>query len=67
MEKIPHYLIDILSPDKQFSVADFIKEADKACIDSYKKNLIPIISGGTAFYFKHFLYGLSQARLLIWK
>ncbi|MBK5201491.1 MAG: tRNA (adenosine(37)-N6)-dimethylallyltransferase MiaA [Spirochaetaceae bacterium] len=61
MEKIPHYLINILPPTKQFSVADFIKKADEACEDIYSKGRIPIISGGTAFYFKHFLYGLSEA------
>lgn len=61
MEKIPHYLIDILPPTEQFSVADFIKKADEACEDIYSKGRIPIISGGTAFYFKHFLYGLSEA------
>ncbi len=61
MEKIPHYLIDILPPSQQFSVADFIKRADEACQDIYSKGRIPIISGGTAFYFKHFLYGLSDA------
>lgn len=61
MEKIPHYLIDILPPTQQFSVADFIKMADEACEEIYSKGRIPIISGGTAFYFKHFLYGLSEA------
>ncbi|MGH4036690.1 MAG: tRNA (adenosine(37)-N6)-dimethylallyltransferase MiaA [Sphaerochaeta sp.] len=61
MKKVPHYLIDILPPTEQFTVADFIKKADEAIVDIYNKGRIPIISGGTAFYFKHFLYGLSEA------
>ncbi len=61
MKKVPHYLIDILPPTEQFTVADFIKNADEAIVDIYNKGRIPIISGGTAFYFKHFLYGLSEA------
>lgn len=61
MEKVPHYIIDILPPTKQFSVADFIEKADEAILDIRSKGRIPIISGGTAFYFKHFLYGLSSA------
>lgn len=61
IDKIPHYLVDIIPPTEQFTVADFIERADAACIDSYNKGLTPIISGGTAFYFKHFLYGLSEA------
>lgn len=60
-DKIDHYLIDILDPTEQFSVAKFIEEADKAVVKIHSQNKIPIISGGTAFYFKHFLYGLSNA------
>ena len=60
-EKFPHFLIDIRKPEETFSVADFITEAEKAICISLKKNLAPIISGGTAFYYKHFLYGLSKA------
>ncbi len=58
---IPHYLIDIKDPWEQFSVGDFITYADQACQDICKEGKIPVISGGTAYYFKHFLYGLSEA------
>jgi len=61
LNKIDHYLIDILNPIEQFSVAKFIEEADQAVKEIHENNKIPIISGGTAFYFKHFLYGLSNA------
>jgi tRNA dimethylallyltransferase len=61
MKKVPHYIIDILPPTQQFTVADFIEKADEAILDIRSKGRIPIISGGTAFYFKHFLYGLSNA------
>lgn len=59
--RIPHHLIDILDPWENYNVADFIRLADIACEDIRSRNRIPVISGGTAFYFKHFLYGLSQA------
>ncbi len=58
---IEHHLIDIRDPWQQFSVGDFIEEADKACSLIHEQGKIPVISGGTAYYFKHFLYGLSQA------
>ena len=60
-EKIPHYLIDIFDPWEQFSVGEFIELADKACEEIRSLGRIPILSGGTAYYFKHFLYGLSEA------
>ncbi len=56
-----HHLIDILEPDEAFNVASFIRLADEACRDILSRGLTPVLSGGTAYYFKHFLYGLSEA------
>jgi len=60
-EKIPHHLIDILDPWETWNVADFIRLADNACREIWGRGRIPVVSGGTAFYFKHFMYGLSDA------
>ncbi len=60
-EHIAHYLIDIKDPWQQFSVGQFIENADLACEAIHQQGKIPVISGGTAYYFKHFLYGLSEA------
>ena len=61
MSKYPHYLIDIRSPFENFNVSDFIKCADEAVDDCLSKGRIPVVSGGSAYYFKHFVYGLSDA------
>lgn len=61
LSKIPHHLIDILEPWEKFNVADFIRLADDACSEIRSRGNIPVISGGTAFYFKNYLYGLSEA------
>ena len=47
---IPHYLLDIVSPKKQFTVVDFKKMAEKKINEILKRNKIPIICGGTGFY-----------------
>ena len=60
-DRIPHHLIDILDPWENYNVADFIRLADHACTGIWDRQKTPVISGGTAFYFKHFLYGLSDA------
>ena len=60
-DSIPHHLIDILDPWETYNVADFIRLADEACRGIWERGRIPVVSGGTAFYFKHFMYGLSQA------
>ncbi len=61
LKRIPHHLIDILDPWESYNVADFIRLADAACKDIWSRGKTPVISGGTAFYFKHFMYGLSSA------
>lgn len=50
MKNVPHYLLDIISPKKIFSVSDFKKLADKNIKEIFNKNKVPIICGGTGFY-----------------
>jgi tRNA dimethylallyltransferase len=61
LHRIPHHLIDIREPWEQFSVGDFVKLADVACSKIVANGNIPIICGGTAYYFKHFYFGLPHA------
>ncbi len=61
LSRVPHYLIDILDPWESFSVGQFVHLADEAVTDIREAGRIPVISGGTAFYFKHFLYGLPES------
>ncbi len=57
-QELPHHLIDIASPDAQFSVADFVKLADDAAKDIYSRGKLPVVAGGTGFYIRSFLLGL---------
>lgn len=50
MQGIPHYLLDVVSPSRIFSVSDFQKRAFKKIDEIIKKSKIPIICGGTGFY-----------------
>ena len=50
-EGIPHYLIDIVDPRKNFfSVSDFLIQAKKALKEITKNKQLPIICGGTGLY-----------------
>ncbi len=50
-EGIPHYLIDIVDPKKDFfSVSDFLSQAKKALKKIEKNKQLPIICGGTGLY-----------------
>ncbi|MES2224411.1 MAG: tRNA (adenosine(37)-N6)-dimethylallyltransferase MiaA [Patescibacteria group bacterium] len=50
MRGISHHLLDIASPKRTFSVAQYKKLADKAIASIIKRNKVPIIVGGTGFY-----------------
>ena len=50
MRGIPHHLLDVSSPKKVFSVAQYKKLADKVISDILKRNKLPILCGGTGFY-----------------
>ena len=47
---IPHHLLDVASPKKQFSVSGYKKLADKAIEEIISRGRLPIICGGTGLY-----------------
>lgn len=55
--RIPHHLIDIRYIQESFNVVDFYFEA-RQCIDSIlARGRVPIVVGGSGFYFRALLYG----------
>ena len=53
---IRHYLLDVCSPQKIFTVIEYQKLAQKAIKNILKQNKIPIICGGTGFYIDATIY-----------
>ena len=47
---VPHYLLDVASPKRRFSVAQYKNLAQKAIEKILAKGKLPIICGGTGFY-----------------
>ncbi len=58
--QIPHHLINLLTPEVQFNVSDFVDLADSACVEIYSKGKLPVVAGGTGFYIRNFLYGVAK-------
>ena len=48
--KIPHHLLDVVSPDKPFSLAQYQRLAILAIDDILRRRKVPIICGGTGLY-----------------
>jgi len=49
---IPHYMIDIIDPDKQYSVALFREDAEKHILDIVSRGKVPVMVGGTGLYIR---------------
>jgi len=45
-----HHLIDVVSPDQTFTLADFQKIAQRTIADIFKRHKLPILVGGTGLY-----------------
>jgi len=58
MQGVPHYLLDITSPKRKFTVVQYKKIAQKTIKKILGKGKIPIICGGTAFYIFALIDGL---------
>ena len=58
MKNIPHYLLDVASPSRTFSVAHYKKHADNAIKTILKNKKTPIICGGTGFYIDAVVFDL---------
>lgn len=54
---IRHHLLDVASPKRTFTVAQYQKLAQKAIKQILKRGKIPIICGGTGLYIDSVVYG----------
>ncbi len=54
-----HHLIDFVSPETRYSVADFKKDADKTIKEILAKGKTPILVGGTGLYINSLIYNIE--------
>jgi len=58
-EGIKHYLIDIISPNKRYTVSNFKKDSKNAIKEILNKGKTPIIVGGTGLYVDSLIYEIE--------
>ena len=63
MQGIKHYLIDIVSPNERYSVADYKKDAKKAIKEIINHGKIPIVVGGTGLYLDSLIYEIEYQNI----
>lgn len=54
----PHHLIDIREPQENYSAGDFVVDATRLIREISTRGHLPILAGGTHFYFDALLSGL---------
>ncbi|MFG0274156.1 MAG: tRNA (adenosine(37)-N6)-dimethylallyltransferase MiaA [Phycisphaerales bacterium] len=57
---VPHHAIDIVEPDRPFTVADWLARAEGAIADIRARGGTPVVVGGTHLYIKALLEGLFE-------
>ncbi len=55
---IPHHLIDIADPTEVYTAAQFAKDAARVIRDIHGRGKLPILVGGTGFYYRALVRGL---------
>ncbi len=60
MRGIPHHLIDIREPNEKYSAGDFVRDARRLIHEIAARDRLPILVGGTHFYFDALLHGLPM-------
>ena len=59
MQGIKHYLLDFVSPEERYSVAQYKQDAKVAIKEIIKKGKTPIIVGGTGLYVDSLIYEIE--------
>ncbi|KAJ3168066.1 hypothetical protein HDU87_001267 [Geranomyces variabilis] len=53
---VPHHLLDFVHPSKEYSVADFERDALRTISEIHARGRIPILVGGTNYYVQAVLF-----------
>lgn len=54
-----HHMVNIVEPNEEFSVQQFVDRAEKIIDNLFESNKLPIIVGGTGLYIKSLIYPYS--------
>jgi tRNA dimethylallyltransferase len=55
---IPHHLIDVVDPTDEYTAAQFARDAAQAVRDIHARGRLPLVVGGTGFYYRALTRGL---------
>ncbi len=56
---VVHHMLDLVEPDKSFTVVDFKLQAEQAMADVWNRDKLPIVVGGSGLYIDAVLFDYS--------
>lgn len=60
LAEVPHHLVDIVEPEKIFTLAQWLELAERAIGEIRGRGHVPIVVGGTHLYIKSLMDGLFE-------
>lgn len=63
MQGIKHHLIDVVSPEEEFTVANFADKAAEVMRNLFEQGKIPVVAGGTGLYFRILLENYDMPKV----
>ena len=60
LAQFPHHLVDIISPTKTYSVANFVADVERLVHEIHLRGKIPLLVGGTMMYYMALFDGISS-------
>lgn len=60
LERFPHHLIDLVTPEERYSAARFCEDALRVMAEIAARGNVPLLVGGTMLYFKALRSGLAD-------
>jgi tRNA dimethylallyltransferase len=55
---IPHHLVDIVDPTQEYTAAQYARDASRVVAEVHARGRLPILVGGTGFYYRALTRGL---------
>lgn len=62
-QRVPHYLLDVVKPDEEFNLPDFLEQAQAAIANSQAQGKLPFLVGGTVQYINALVEGWQVPRI----
>jgi tRNA dimethylallyltransferase len=64
--RVPHHLIDVIEPHEEYSLAEYVAAAERACREIVRHERVPLFVGGTGLYLRAVLRGVFEGPAADW-